>query len=166
MAGVEDTMLPVQRVETASDDIDVVTATISQLYARHRPRIRRIAHSPVDGTLRAAAAGPLNAGLIRQLGLDYTAEADPVDWLLSTVILHGAVTVTTAGEQADVARGDAILFPLGARFAVDSYDADVVALRAPLNAAASLAEERAGLPAADLRFESMAAVSAAARGLF
>ena len=136
MAGVEDTMLPVRRVEVASDDIDVVTATISQLYARHRPRIRRIAHSPVDGTLRAAVAGPLNAGLIRQLGIGYTAEADPVDWLLSTVVLHGAATVTTAREQADVARGDVILYPLGTPFAVD------------------------------LRFESMAAVSAAARGLF
>src|SRR5690242_12211379 len=57
VTGVEDTMLSVQRVETASDDTDVVAATISQLYARHRPRIRRIAHSPRPSLTCAARAG-------------------------------------------------------------------------------------------------------------
>ena len=62
--------------------------------------------------------------------------------------------------------GGALLFPLGAQFTVTGRSAAAVALRIPLGAAADLAEENTGLPAADLRFESMAPVSAAVGGLF
>ena len=53
MAGAEDLILPVQRVEMDTDDLDV-SATIGHLYARHRPRVRRLARARVDGGLRAA----------------------------------------------------------------------------------------------------------------
>jgi len=39
VAGAEDLMLPVQRVEMDTGDLDV-SATIGHLYARHRPRAR------------------------------------------------------------------------------------------------------------------------------
>jgi AraC-like DNA-binding protein len=165
VAGAEDMMLSVQRVEMATDDLDM-SATIGQLYARHRPKVRRIPRTRIDGGLRAAAAGPLNAGLVRMVGFDYEAQAEPVDWLLTAAISAGTARVTAGREQTAVARGEALLFPLGAQFAVIARSAGAVALRIPLEAAAGLAEERAGLPAAELRFESMGAVSAAAGGLF
>ena len=76
MAGAEDPMLPVRRVEMVTGDLDLPGA-LGQLYARHRPRVRRIAHAQADVSLRAAAAGPLNAGLVRQVGFEYQAQGDP-----------------------------------------------------------------------------------------
>src|SRR5690242_9874195 len=154
VAGAEDLMLPVQRVEMDTGDLDV-SATIGHLYARHRPRVRRLARARVDGGLRAAAAGPLNAGLVRMVGLEYQAQADPVDWLLTAAVSAGTVGATAGREQAIVARGGALLFPLGAQFTVTGRSAAAVALRIPLGAAADLAEESTGLPAADLRFDLM-----------
>lgn len=132
MAGAEDLMLPVQRVEMNTDDLDV-----------------------------SATIGHLNAGLVRMVGLEYQAQADPVDWLLTVAVSAGTVGATAGREQAIVARGGALLFPLGAQFTVTGRSAAAVALRIPLGAAADLAEENTGLPAADLRFESMGPVSAA-----
>jgi hypothetical protein len=40
VAGAEGLMLPVQRFEMITDDLDL-SATIGHLYARHRPRVRR-----------------------------------------------------------------------------------------------------------------------------
>jgi AraC-like DNA-binding protein len=117
VAGAEGLMLPVQRFEMITDDLDL-SATIGHLYARHRPRVRRIARTRVNGGLRAAAAGPLNAGLVRMVGFEYEAQADRVHWLLTAVISTGTVAVTAGREQAAVARGGALLFPLGAQFAV------------------------------------------------
>lgn len=78
MAGAEDLMLPVQRVEMDSDDLDV-SATMSR-------------------------------------------------------------------EQASVARGAALLFPLDAPFTVTGRSAAATVLRIPREAAAEMAEERAGIP--------------------
>jgi hypothetical protein len=40
----------------------------------------------------------------------------PADWLLTGVISAGTVDVTTSREQASVARGAALLFPLAANW--------------------------------------------------
>lgn len=130
MAGAEDLMLPVQRVDMDTEDLDV-SATTGHLYARHRPRVRRIARARVSGALRAAAAGPLNAGLVRMVGFEYEAQADPVDWLLSAVVSTGTVTVTAGRDQVAVTRGGALLFPLGAQFAAVGRSAAALALRVP-----------------------------------
>jgi len=108
VAGAQDMMLPVQRVEMDSDDLDV-SATIGHLYARHRPRVRRISAGTVD--------------------------------------------VATGREQTSVARGAALLFPLGEPFTVVGRGAAAAVLRIPREAAAEMAEEHAGIPAAELRFE-------------
>jgi AraC-like DNA-binding protein len=71
-----------------------------------------------------------------------------------------------AGWEHAVARGGVILFPLTTPFTVDARSAGSAVLRIPVQAAADLAEEHAGLPAADLRFESIGAISDAARGRF
>jgi len=165
VAGAEEMMLPVQRVEMDSYDLDV-SATIGHLYARHRPRVRRIAHTRIIGSLRAAAAGPVNAGIVRMVGFDYQAHADPIDWLLTGVISAGTVDVATGREQTSVARGAALLLPLGKPFTIVGHGAAATVLRIPREAAAEMAEEHAGIPAAELRFESMDAVSAAVRGMF
>jgi transcriptional regulator GlxA family with amidase domain len=71
-----------------------------------------------------------------------------------------------AGWEHAVARGGVILFPLTTPFTVDARSVGSAVLRIPVQAAADLAEEHAGLPAADLRFESIGAISDAARERF
>jgi AraC-like DNA-binding protein len=166
VAGTEDPMLPVQRVDMITSDVDVVSAAIGQVFAQHRMRIRRDTRAPMDGCLRSAAAGPLNAGLIRQVGMDYQAQAGPVDGLLAAVVVRGTATVTSAREQVAATGGGTMLLPLNAEFTTDSRDIASLVVKLPWEAAAGLAEEHAGLPAADLRFESIAAVSETAGGLF
>jgi hypothetical protein len=96
VTGTEDSMLPVQRVDMTTSDVDVVSDAIGQVFAQHRMRIRRDTQAQMDGCLRSAAAGPLNAGLIRQVGMDYQAQADPVDGLLAAVVVRGSTTLTSA----------------------------------------------------------------------
>ena len=57
MAGTEDPMLPVQRVDMITSDVDVVSAAIGQVFAQHRMRIRRDTRAPMDGCSRLRRAG-------------------------------------------------------------------------------------------------------------
>jgi AraC-like DNA-binding protein len=104
-------MLPVQRVEMVTDDLGM-SATIGPLYARHRPRVRRIARPRIDVGLRAAAAGallfPLGAqfaviGRSAAVPLRIPLEAAPVPYLRGP----GRVPATAARRAADVIDGHA-----------------------------------------------------------
>lgn len=74
--------------------------------------------------------------------------------------------MTSATEQVAAARGGVLLLPLDTQFTTASSSVACTLVKLPWEAAADLAEEHAGLPAADLRFESIAAVSDAACRLF
>jgi hypothetical protein len=80
--------------------------------------------------------------------------------------LTGTGTLTAARDQVRFTRGDVLLDPTGRPYTADTHDCPFAVLRVPRPAAAGLAEERTGLPAADLRFESIAPVSASARALW
>jgi hypothetical protein len=69
VAGAEDLMLPVQRVELDSDDLDV-SATLGHLYARHQPRVRRIA--PAGTTSREQVSVARGAALLFPLDAPFT----------------------------------------------------------------------------------------------
>ena len=152
-------MLPVDRVEMATRDLDAIAELMSQLYAEHRPRFRCGDPGRVDGLFQSVTAGPLRAGVNRWRGFDYGADTSPVGDLLACVALDGGAAVTTRTEQVAVPPGHGFLFPVGAPCRAQARDGVVAAVRMPLEVAAGLAEERTGLPAADLRFESMAPVS-------
>lgn len=64
-----------------------------------------------------------------------------------------------------MAGAEDLLFPLNVPFTVTGRNSAATVLRIPREAAAEMAEERAGIPAAELRFESPCAISAAVRGL-
>jgi hypothetical protein len=63
-------------------------------------------------------------------------------------------------------RGDVFLAPTDRPYTVDMHDCKFALLRVSRPVADDLAAEHTGLPAADLRFESIAAVSASARVLW
>jgi AraC-like DNA-binding protein len=152
-------MLPVDRIEMATRDLDAIAELMNEQYAEHRPRFRYADQGRVDGLFQSATVGPLRAGVNRWRGFDYGADNSPVGGLLACVIVDGGATVATRTEKVAVRPGHGLLFPVSAPCQAKARDGVVAAVRMPLEVAAALAEERTGLPAADLRFEAMTPVS-------
>jgi hypothetical protein len=158
--------IPVQRAEMTTRDMDVIADLINRFYVEHRARFRCLDPARVDAGTRAATTGLLEAAVVRYQGFDYQARVSPPDVFFALVTLTGTGTLTTAREQVHFARGDALLDPTDRSCAADMHDCSFALLRVPQPVAGDLAEEHSGLPAADLRFESIAPVSASARGLW
>ena len=166
MAGEGTGVVPVHRAEMATRDLDVIAGLMNQRYAKHRASFRCSAPGQVHAGMCAAAAGPLEASVLRFRGFDYRAESRPPDDFLAAVVLHGAGTLATATERVHFTRGDVLLDPIDLPFAANLLDSAFAVLRVPQQVVGELAEQHAGLPAASLRFESMAPVSGAARALW
>ena len=99
-------------------------------------------------------------------GAFITTQARPPDDFFALVTLSGTGTLTTAREQVHFTTGDVLLDPIDSPYSADMHDCAFALLRVPRPVAGNLAEEHTGLPAADLRFESVAPVSASARALW
>ena len=166
MAGRETggAVVPVRRVEMTTQDMEVIADLISRQYIEHRARFRCADPSRVDAGARSVTMGMLEAAVVRYKGFIYRAEASPPDDFLALVTLSGTGTLTTAREQLHFTRGEVLLDLTD--FTADMDDCAFAVLRVPRQVASDLAEEHTGLPAADLRFESIAPVSASARALW
>ena len=158
--------IPVQRTEMTTRDMDVIADLISRLYVEHQARFRCLYPARVDAGARAATTGLLEAAVVRCRGFDYHASVSPPDDFFALVTLTGTGTLIAAREQVRFARGDVLLDPTDRPYTADMHDCSFALLRVPQPVAGDLAEERTGLPAADLRFESIAPVSASARVLW
>src|SRR5690242_7496681 len=158
--------LPVQRVEMTTRDMDVIADLINRLYVEHQAKFRCLDPARVNAGARAATTGLLGAAVVRYQGFDYHARVSPPDDFFALVTLTGAGTLTAAREQVRFTRGDVLLDPTDRPFTADMHDCSFALLRVPRPVADDLAEEQTGLPAADLRFESIAPVSASARVLW
>jgi AraC-like DNA-binding protein len=154
-------MVPVERTELVTRDMEAIAALISALYVEHRARFRCDDPDRVDASVRSVTVNGLNAGLIRCTGVNYMAWAVPPAYLTAAVALRGSGTMNAGRQRLDFARGDALMYPAGLPLAADLRDAAMAAVQVPWPVVGALAEEHAGLPAADLRFEAMAPVSAA-----
>jgi AraC-like DNA-binding protein len=166
VAGMGTSALPVHRLEMATRDMDVIAGLINHRYAEHRASFRCSAPGQVDASMCAATTGLVEAAVLRFRGFDYRAQSSPPDDFLAAVVLHGAGTLATATERLHFTRGDVLLDPADVPFAANLLDSAFAALRIPRQVVGELAEQYAGLPAASLRFESMAPVSGAARALW
>jgi AraC-like DNA-binding protein len=166
VAGTGTSALPVHRVEMTTRDMDVIAGLLSQRYVEHRASFRCAAPAQVDAGVRAATAGLLEAALVRHRGFDYRALVSPPDDFIAWVALHGTGTLATARERIHFARGGVFLDPIDRPFAANLLDCAFALLRVPRQVVGELAEQYAGLPAASLRFESIAPVSGAARELW
>jgi AraC-like DNA-binding protein len=163
MAGPESAAgpVPVERAELVSQDMDLIAELISQLYVEHRARFSCPDPSRVDGSVRSAAAGGLSACLMRYGGFSYEAEIDPHTDPHAVVVLHGDGVISTARGELYFTGGDAFLPPPALSHVTRMHDLGLALVQVPWAAAGRLAEEVTGLPAADLRFESMTPVSVA-----
>ena len=155
--------VPVERAEMATRDMHVIADLINRQFVEHRPRFRCADAAQVDAGVQSVTAGLLEASVVHYKGFDYCARVSPPDDFFGLVTLSGTGTLATAREQVCFIRGDVLLDPTDLPYTADMHDCAFALLRIPRPVAGDLAEEYTGLPAADLRFESVAPVSAPAR---
>lgn len=67
-------VMPVQRIEMATQDMDVIAGLMNERYAEHRARFWCDDPARVDAGVRTVTAGPLDAALVRLRGFHYQAE--------------------------------------------------------------------------------------------
>jgi AraC-like DNA-binding protein len=154
--------MPVQRIEMTTQDMDVIAGLMNERYVEHRARFWCDDPARVDAGVRTATAGPLEAALVRLRGFHYQAEVSPPDALLALGLLTGTGTMAFGQDQVSLTRGDVMLDATDLHHTADMYDSVLTLVRLPRPVAAEVAEEHTGLPATDLRFESVTPVSAAA----
>jgi AraC-like DNA-binding protein len=153
--------VPVERAELVTQDVELIAELISQLHVDHQARFRCADRSRVEGSVRSATAGGLCASLTRYGGLGYDAYIGPHTDPHAVVVLQGDGIVSPTREELYFTGGDAFM-PLPDRSHVTSmHDVGLAIVQVPSAVVGRLAEEAAGLPAEDLRFESMPPVSAA-----
>jgi AraC-like DNA-binding protein len=152
--------MPVERTELVSQDMYLLADLLGRLYVEHAALFRCDDPARVDGEVHSATVDGLKAGLLRYGGFDYDAVLEPVDAPTAVTVTHGSGIITAAGEEHCFARGGAFMVPADLPSMALQFDAGYALLRVPWPVAWSLAEERASLPAAGLRFEAMSPVSA------
>jgi AraC-like DNA-binding protein len=158
--------IPVERAELVTKDMPLLADLLGRLYVEHAALFRCDDPARVNGEVRSATVNGLKAGLLRYGGFDYDAVLEPSDAPTAVTVTHGSGTVAAGGDEHSWARGGAFMLPSGQPSTALQYDAGFALLRVPWPVARSLAEERTGLPAADLRFEAMAPVSAARQAMW
>ena len=166
MAGTVPQLVPVQRTELVTRDVDLLAGLVRDMYVDHTHSFRCPDPERVDGVLRSGTVNELNASLTRYGGFAYSADVGPTSPPVACVYLRGSGIVATASEELRVTSGDAFLMPahLPSTATIDNIDA--IAVQIPWAAADALAEAGTGMPAGALRFQAMAPVSAAAGQLF
>ena len=156
-------MVPVERAELVTQDMDLIADLISQLHVEHRAHFRCSDASRVKGSVRSATAGGLCVSLTRYGGFGYDAHIGPGSDPHPVVVLQGDGVVSPAREELYFTGGDAFMPPPDRSHVTSMHDVGLVIVQVPRAVVGQLAEEAAGLPAADLRFGSMPPVSAARR---
>lgn len=167
MAGSESAggMVP-EQADLVTQDMGQVAALIRGLYLGHAALFRRLQRERVQGVLRPDPAGGLRPSLLGYGGFAYRAETEPENSPSPCVPWGGSKARAAAPDDAPVIRGDVFMMPLDLRILGAVNDGEYTVLAVPWEAACSVAEEHTGLPAGDLRFESMAPVSAARQRMF
>lgn len=154
-------MTVVERTELRTRDMDLLASLFREQYVDHAATFRCPDPAAVEGQVRIATTGGLTAGWLAQGGIEYTARTDPATIPTAAVVLRGNGQLTVGRHEQSLSVGDAAMVPLDQPASAVMADAGYLTLQVPWAALYSLAEEGAGVPAASLRFESTAPVSAA-----
>ena len=159
-------LVAVERMELATPDPDEIAGAVNQLYVKHTARFRRDGPVRVDSGFRAATAGSLSASLLHWTSFDYDADCSPTGEFVGTLCHTGTGKATTGRDEVRFGPGDGFLPPPDRPYRIDMRQNMLTLVRVPRTVAGELAEQHTGLPAADLRFESMVPVSQTAPGLW
>jgi AraC-like DNA-binding protein len=160
-------MVPIERAELATGDMDEIADLVRKMYVEHRPRFRVVDPARAQASHQATAAGSLLAGCLRWQGVEYQLVNTQVeDALIGAVVLHGGGTLTTEREEVRLGPGDVHLASPSILYDADLHECTFAVVQVPWAAVSTLAEEQTGLPAAGLRFESLAPVTGAAGAIW
>jgi AraC-like DNA-binding protein len=149
----------VQRIEVHTRDQDVAATAINRI-ASHRARITF--HEPTAAAfdIRSAAYDGFAVSLTRVDGLTYGGTLAESGNAIGLALVDGdGGGVSVGGADAALVRNGGLLYPPGKPIEVAFRDSTIAVVLLPEVEVAQLAEEATGLPAAALRFESMAPVS-------
>jgi AraC-like DNA-binding protein len=159
-------LVPVERMQLAASDPDEIAGAVNKLYVEHTARFRRHGAADVDSSLHAASAGPVSASLMHWTSFDYDADCSPTGQFVGTLCHAGTGSATVGREEVRFAAGDGFMPPADRPYRVDLRQNMLTLVQVPRSITAELAEQHTGLPAAKLRFESMAPVSPSALGFW
>ncbi|WP_432993536.1 AraC family transcriptional regulator [Dactylosporangium sp. CA-233914] len=149
--------------EVRTSDRELAAESLNRVIA-HRARMRFDDPGAVDVYLRTANYDGLGADVIRMGGLHYAGTVDSADFLLAGLVVDGTGVVHgRRGHSSPVPRHGGFLYPVGVKFTAEWEDAALATIRLPIPPVAQIAEAATGVPAADLRFESVTPVSEAMR---
>jgi AraC-like DNA-binding protein len=156
-------IVPIERAELATQDMDQIADLIRKMYVEHRPRFRVVDPARAEASHHATAAGSLMAGRLRWQGVEYQlVNTQAEDVLIGAVVLHGGGTLTTGREEVSLTPGDVHLASPSILYDADLHECTFAVVQIPMATVSTLAEEQTGQPAAGLRFESLAPVTDAA----
>lgn len=148
----------VDRGEFVTRDPDEAAGFIQRVYLGCRPRFGT-ERADSEYRVRSAACVDLAADRLRT-SMNFGVTTEPADHLVLVVVGRGRIRLAGGGEERCVGRGDAFLHRLDVGTDVDWHDVELGVIRLPLAPVAEIAAECAGVEPADLRFESVAPVSA------
>jgi AraC-like DNA-binding protein len=161
--GLSPGMVAVQRTELVTRDMDLYADFIrEQLGIGHAARFRCDDPARVDGAMKVSMADGLAASSILLGGFTYESQMDPVDAPTALFMTQGSGRMSSGREQVSYAPGSVLMIPAHHPATALLDDGAYLMLRVPWLAAGALAEAISGLRAADLRFEALTPVSAAA----
>lgn len=153
-------MMLIERAGLVSREMDAIVTLVREQYADHRPQFRYTDPAGARAGLRTAAAGPLATGRMCWQGVEYrVADAHADGRLLGVVAGGGTGKVSLGRDELHFTGGDVFLDPPFQHYSAVLRDCEFEVAQIPWSAAAEVAAEHTGLPAASLRFESMSPVS-------
>ncbi len=154
-------VVPVERAELVTQDMELIAELISQLHVEHRAHFSCADASRVEGSVRSASAGGLCASLMHYGGFGYDAHIGPDSDPHAVVVRQGDGVISLARGELYFTGGDAFMPPPHLSHVTRMHDVRLAMVQVPSAVVGQVAEEATGLPAADLRFGSMPPVSAA-----
>ncbi|MGY1663730.1 AraC family transcriptional regulator [Geodermatophilus sp. SYSU D00705] len=150
--------MPVEVVELSIREPDVAQAVLADLYRSERP----LAFSGVRGSftceLRSGTAGDLTADRLRFTAGLRCAVAPLSDLVVASPV-SGGCRYVAGREQVTTGPGVVFRCPTGVPFTNEWDDVDVGIVRLPLAVIERVAEERLGMPGAEVRFDGLRPVS-------
>lgn len=160
-------MTTVEWSDLITQDLSLFADTLRHLYADHTASVSCPDPARAEGRIHRSVAGGLSAALVRSAGFTYTAEIQANHTPTAVTCRNGSQIVGAGRDERRLSGGQVFLGPDAAPCRSSAGEGDYVTVGLPHAVMGALAEERSGLPAAELRFEAMAPpVSATAEQRF
>ncbi|MGY1593675.1 hypothetical protein ACI79D_17000 [Geodermatophilus sp. SYSU D00708] len=149
----------VQRSSFSSDDEAEVTGFIRQVYADNTSRF-----APIRNGARFSAlthdTPVIGADRVRT-SIDYAGSSSEGFHDYVFFVVHaGSVAVSSRDADTVASGGDVAFYPLGVPIEFAMHEFDVTTMRLPADRIERVAEETAGVPAAELQFHDITPISA------